>query len=297
MALEFVLRDVEKTDWNSLQQGDVLIRNAELQSALAKAHQYYTNAPDYKYFMVLTQSCDLVRRDGAKPKSPYITLAAGRPLQVLVERYISKYDLNLDAGIWICDKKHENRIVSLLERLLHNTEPSYFFIKAGSHKNITDDLCVYLALSVALRITHYDECVRAKIAQLDDVFQAKVGWLAGNLYSRVGTPDLEEKEQDPEQLKAEFYEQALRTQTAWLSTTQAREFKRLLASRERGHSHDEGDLRALIAQIPDDITLLAKRAASQLAQRRLLANEPDAEIRAAQVLANDKIIKRIIRGD
>jgi hypothetical protein len=297
MALEFVFRDVEKTDWSSLQQGDVLIRNTELQDALAQAHQYYANASDYRYFMILTQSCDLVRRDGTKPKSPYITLAAARPLQVLVERYISKYDLNLDAAIRICDKKHENRIVSLLERLLHNTEPSYFFIKAGSHKNIPDDLCVFLALSVALRIAHYDECVRAKIAQLDDVFQAKVGWLAGNLYSRVGTPDLEEKERDPEQLKAAFYEQALRSQTAWLSTTQARELKRLLKGREREHSEDEGDLRALIAQIPDDITLLARRAASQLSQQRLLANEPDAEMRAAQVLANDKIIKRIIRGD
>jgi hypothetical protein len=298
MALEFIFRDPAETNWDSLQQGDILIRNEELQNVLVEAHQYYASATDYKYFMVLTQSCDLVRRhDSAKPKSPYITLAAVRPLKTLILRAIDKYDLKLGTTIKICDKKHEGRLITLLERLLHNTEPSYFFLKARSHQSITEDLCVFLALSVALRVSHYEACVRAKIAQLDDVFQAKVGWLTGDLYSRVGTPDLEEKEDDPERLKAEFYEEVLRSQTAWLSATQVQEFKRRLKTWRREHPGEQGDLGELISQIPDDITLLAQRAAQQLAQRRLLAAEPDAESRAAQLLANDKVLKRIIRGD
>ena len=75
---------------------------------------------------------------------------------------------------------------------------------------------MFLALSVALRISHYDACIGAKVAQLDDVFQAKVGWLTGNLYSRVGTPDLEEKEDDAERIKEQFYEDVLRSRTVWL---------------------------------------------------------------------------------
>lgn len=297
MALEFVFKGVGETDWGALLQGDVLVRNDELRDALRNAHQYYADAPDYKYFMVLTQSCDLVRRGGAEPRSAYITLAAARPLQVLVERNISKCDLDLDTETRICDKKHEGRIVSMLERLLHNTEPSYFFIRAESHENIPEDVCLFLALSVAIRVSHYDACLKAKVAQLDDVFQAKVGWLAGNLYSRVGTPDLEEKEEEPDQLKAEFYEEVLRSHTAWLSTTQVRELKELLKRWRKEHPEAQPDERELIAQIPDDITVLAKRAASQLAQRGLLADDPEAEVRAAKLLANDKAIKRIIRGD
>ncbi len=49
--------------------------------------------------------------------------------------------------------------------------------------------CAFLALSVALKIEHYDLCLAAKIAQLTGEFQAKLGWLVGNLYSRVGTKE------------------------------------------------------------------------------------------------------------
>jgi hypothetical protein len=81
----------------------------------------------------------------------------------------------------------------LLERLLHNTEDGFFFLKKDSHPELIEDLCVFLALSVAIRADQYEACLTAKIAQMDHIFAAKVGWLVGNLYSRIGTPDVEEK--------------------------------------------------------------------------------------------------------
>lgn len=64
-------------DMSSLCQGDVLCVTDEMRKILKEVHPYFLNE-QYKYFMVLTQSCDLVRRNAGKCKTPYITLAAVR---------------------------------------------------------------------------------------------------------------------------------------------------------------------------------------------------------------------------
>ena len=65
----------QEADFASLCQGDVLAVTEELKSILEEVHPYFLNE-QYKYFMVLSQSCDLVRRKGKACKTPYITLAA-----------------------------------------------------------------------------------------------------------------------------------------------------------------------------------------------------------------------------
>lgn len=48
----------------------------------------------------------------------------------------------------------------------------------------------FLSLSVPIKSQlHYEKCLKARIAQLREVFRAKLGWLAGDIYSRVATPD------------------------------------------------------------------------------------------------------------
>lgn len=64
-----------KPDMSSLCQGDILKLTDDLKKVLGDVHPYFQNE-QYKYFMVLTQSCDLVRRKGQPCKTPYITLAA-----------------------------------------------------------------------------------------------------------------------------------------------------------------------------------------------------------------------------
>ena len=64
-------------DMSSLCQGDVLQVTDGMRDILKEVHPYFLNK-QYKYFMVLTQSCDLVRRNGGNCKTPYITLAAVR---------------------------------------------------------------------------------------------------------------------------------------------------------------------------------------------------------------------------
>ena len=59
-------------DMTSLCQGDVLLKTDALSRILESVHPYFLN-DEYKYFMVLSQSCDLVRRNGKNCKTPYIT--------------------------------------------------------------------------------------------------------------------------------------------------------------------------------------------------------------------------------
>jgi len=49
-----------------------------------------------------------------------------------------------------------------------------------------------LKVSIALKSDlHYEKCLSAKVLELSDEFKAKLGWLVGNIYSRVGTTDWE----------------------------------------------------------------------------------------------------------
>src|ERR1700682_4541608 len=155
--MDFVFAPPEQTEKNSLVQGDLLVRNAGLQSILSQAHGYYATAPDYNYFLVLTQSCDLVRRR-SRPKARYITLAAARPLTLVIDRFLAKIRHDYQFPVMLCQKDQEIRARQLLERLLHNTEDGFFFLKKDSHPAIDQDLCVFLPLSVAVRAEHYEAC-------------------------------------------------------------------------------------------------------------------------------------------
>jgi hypothetical protein len=107
----------------------LLLKDAKVAEMLRQAHSYYADAPDYTHFMVLTQSCDLVKR-GKKPKTSYITLAAVRPFTQVLERQLIDYRFKeLDLVVDVCDRSKEYLAHQFLERMLHNTEPGFFFFE------------------------------------------------------------------------------------------------------------------------------------------------------------------------
>lgn len=297
MPLEFVFTPVAQTQWDELHQGDILIKTDELSKSLAQAHPYYADAEDYTYFMVLTQSCDLVFRGTRKPRSRYISLAAVRPLSLVVDRLLQKYRFEYDFPLSICAKEREILVTQTLERLLHNSEEGYFFLKGGSHPNIKTDLCVFLPLSVALQINHFKACLSSKVAQLDHIFQAKVGWLTGNLYSRIGTPDLEEHENNPEAFKTTFYEDAIYHRTAWLTGSQLKRLKALVTEWKRknaGQNVTQDVARELIQQIPEPIDMVAERAVERLVAEDFIPDDPEIRTRATNLLRNDNSFRKLV---
>ena len=117
----------EKPDMESLCQGDVLEKTEALNELLGTVHPYFQN-DDYQYFMVLTQSCDLVRRDGKKCKTPYITLAAVRSYNDFLEKTLVANGMaELYNGFLLVDQKGKTRVSQLVERIyncLLYTSPS-----------------------------------------------------------------------------------------------------------------------------------------------------------------------------
>ena len=179
-------------DMSALCQGDVLKITDELRAVLQEVHPYFLNE-QYKFFMVLTQSCDLVRRSGGKCKTPYITLAAIRSFDDLLERLlISGKCAERVNEFLLMDNKSYNRAYQLVERIYNNTEPDYFFLYKEEALGFPESMVVSLKVSIALKSDlHYDQCLAAKVLELSDEFKAKLGWLVGNIYSRVGTTDWE----------------------------------------------------------------------------------------------------------
>ncbi len=271
-------------------QGDVLQRTEKLQDVIRIAHPYYADADDYHFFMVLTQSCDLVRRGGKQPKSRYITLAAVRPLKVALERELAKYSAGLpNFPIRICDKQGETRVKQLLERFLNNTEPGFFFIRKGSKDIFERDYCVFLTLTIAIRSSHYDECLGAKVAQLSDVFQAKVGWLTGNIYSRVGTPDFGDFEQDPKLYRTEFFREVLEESTVWLTSEQKRQ---LSAKIRQQIPTNTVEAQNMIDSLDDETKILAKRLSDRINQEIIIDNAAKEKIE--HIISSDKLLRKIL---
>ena len=289
----------EKVNRQELLQGDLLVRNDVLRSVLSHAHPYYANERDYTHFLVLTQSCDLVRRNG-RPRSRYITLAAARPVTLVIDRFLERgIKYNIDFPVTICKKAKELQAKQLLERLVHNTEDNFFFLKADSHPELVEDLCVFLALSVAVRADHYDECLAAKIGQMDLIFAAKVGWLTGNLYSRIGTPDVEERIPNATEYKESFYESALFNRTAWLSYAQYHQLKEVI--REWTKLNPEKALtsetaKELLEKLHRDEQFIVDRVVKLLSEQNLIASEEDVVNAIRNLLLSDQYLLNLIRG-
>ena len=180
-------------DVQNLSQGDLVAKTSAVQALLREVHPHYTK-DDYTHLFVLTQSCDLVRRGSAPCNARYITLAAVRPLSLVLEREIEKLQDPLCKQAGVCGKGEQSRDKRKLEefvaRLLNNNEPEFFYLEPEIGRGLPEPSCAFLQLSIAVRARdHYQTLLDARTLALSEVFQAKLGWLVGHMYSRVGTPD------------------------------------------------------------------------------------------------------------
>jgi hypothetical protein len=267
-----------------------------LREAIGKAHQYYAEGEGYDYFLVLTPSCDLVMRDG-KSKSRYISLAAVRPLSVLVERELEKYKRSLKVPGLFCNLDRKDRAVQFVERLLHNTEEGYLFLP-GEFFGDETDRCAFLHLSVALRASeHYDACLSSKFKQLATDFSAKVGQLTANLYGQVATQALDEQADiDPQQIKDEYRARLLDSESIyWLSGEQEREFKAQAKAVKdaNGGEIDDIAVREIFAKIPSDKELLVNRIMKIVSDAGVEDNQLTGSLKNS--LLSDTVIGRFMK--
>lgn len=179
----------EPTSGEDLQQGDVLKRTQALDDILKAYHPYYLN-PEYTHFLILTQSCDLVKRDGSNPKAPYISIAAVRPLAFILKREADKYHSSeLLRVASVIERGKKPHLREFVKKVLNNNHTEFFYLHDDAQIGLQRS-CALLRLAVSVRcLEHYETLLNSRTVSLDKEFQAKLGWLVGNLYSRVGTED------------------------------------------------------------------------------------------------------------
>jgi hypothetical protein len=165
----------------------------------------------------------------------------------------------------------------VLKKLISNTSEEVFFLDAFVAPSINEPLCAFLQLSIALRAEHYEALVAAKQAEMTDIFAAKIGWMTGNLYSRVATPDLYEV--DPR--AAHDYERnliqgLLRDDTEWLDNRQIKEYRRRLAeaTETKGVPLSVDEALSIVRECPKPIQELSSAVLDVLAASDV-ALEPD----------------------
>lgn len=187
MALHFTYKE---PDNKQLKQGDILKKTPELLDLIKRIHPHYARE-DYLYFQVLTQTCDLIRRGTGKCKTRYITLAAIRSLDLVVGRALEDIaEKTLFQDKIFCSDIHKLKLQDQLNKLLNNNDQHHFFLQAEPDYGLSIPCCTQLHLSISIKANeHFDKCLSAKILELSENFRAKLGWLVGNLYSRVGTED------------------------------------------------------------------------------------------------------------
>ena len=159
MPAHYAYSDPDKT---TLRQGDILRKTDELVSHLRKYHAHYADHPDYKYFMVLTQSCDLVRRKGKPCNSQYITIAAVRPVEEALLREAAKRQEDWQQQARVISSRDRDTLANFIKSLLDNNKERYFYIHTDIKMGIQQNCCVFLQLAVSLKAEHYEMCLAAK---------------------------------------------------------------------------------------------------------------------------------------
>src|SRR5437868_2427893 len=110
-----------------LEQGDILRKTPALDAIIADIHPYYSKKSDNRFFIVVTQSCDLALRDG-KCSSRYISIAPIRPIEAAIARALEEYKRTaLNSIPNVATEFARERAEQFLQRLLNNNEPGYFF--------------------------------------------------------------------------------------------------------------------------------------------------------------------------
>lgn len=174
-------------------QGDILSPSPELKGLFKSENVIHD--PRYMAYIVTTQNCDLVPRNNDKCDAEHINLSAVMSLQtflpslldIVCQRVCEK---GLD-GAYI--KKGKEDAKNWIRRIINQNAWKYglFYLHNDVGAGIDEPAVALLRVCTTVILTkkNYKLLKKAREGRLDDLFQAKLGWTVGNLYSRIGTPD------------------------------------------------------------------------------------------------------------
>ena len=193
------LQDTSPVHWtyesvtpdSDLQQGDILEFTDNIRDLCKQIHPYFDN-DKFLGFMVITQSCDLVRRKKNNCNAHYINLAVMRSLEDILPTLLDSVCVSLAPCVYSDESKDEAN--KLLSRIFNQNEQALglFYLHPDEQAGVAVPSVVLLRVSVSFRAEHYKTFERARRGRLKPEFKSKLGWLTGNLFSRIGTTDWSE---------------------------------------------------------------------------------------------------------
>lgn len=198
MPTHWTYRPFDPSD--GLFQGDIIAREPLLE-VLGKVHAHFCD-PKYLAFIVVTQTCDLVVRKG-RCKTQYISLAVIRSISSLLPDLLTEMCRPPAPGVYPEESRVE--VEEFLHRVLNQNEQAHgmVYLYPDGDLGFAEHAVALLRVSIALRSREHYELLRtSRVGRLDTEYRNKMGWLAGNLFSRVDTTDWGEKEQGEEKEKA-----------------------------------------------------------------------------------------------
>ena len=120
----------------------------------------------------------------------------GAPVEVALLREAAKRQDDWQQKARVISTKDRDTLVTFVKSLIDNNKERYFYIHTDVQLGIQQNRCAFLQLAVSLEAEHYDMCLAAKICELEEMFQAKLGFHIGHMYNRVGTTEWNSKYPD-----------------------------------------------------------------------------------------------------
>lgn len=231
VPIHWTYRSIDKDDCD-LEQGDIIQLSDELRNVFTTVHPHFAD-DKYIAFLVLTQTCDLARREGEVCRTRYVNLAAVRPLADILEPFLDRLCEKVDVGastvrgLYVSETR--NKANELLQRIFNQNAQGegLFYLHPDAGVGISEPSVTLLQVSLAIYAhDHYEKLIKARSGRLSEPFQSKLGWLTGNLFSRVATPDWETDQIT--QMIAQFLEdnRVLGCEFHWVPRMKAKEAQR-----------------------------------------------------------------------
>ncbi|MCX7048203.1 MAG: hypothetical protein NTX50_22305 [Candidatus Sumerlaeota bacterium] len=105
-------------------------------------------------------------------------------------------------GPGIFKKEIKERALMLIERVINQNEQNLglFYLHPDADAGISVRCVAVLRVSISVKANeHYRTLIAARVGRLQQAFQHRLGWMVGNLYSRVDVRDWKEDTEGKEE--------------------------------------------------------------------------------------------------
>jgi hypothetical protein len=124
-----------------------------------------------------------------------------RQLEDVLHDFLGNFCTSIAPHVYLHESK--DKANQFLERLFNQNEQALglFYLHPDADAGVAVPSVALLRVGITLKVNHYKSLTFSRCGRLGPEFTAKLGWLIGNLYSRVGTPDWSESRERNKELK------------------------------------------------------------------------------------------------